>query len=319
MTSKVKIEQISAVRAFNRFFLTQTGVLSEKVLHSALSLTEARIVFELAHQENLTATDLCSVLRLDAGYLSRLLNKLERQGLIIKTRSSEDGRQRLLNLTAEGQDAFAIIDRRASAEISEMLSGLSEGDRMRLIKAMHTIEGILEPQAQFAEPFYLRHHEPGDIGWVVHQHGLLFEQEYGWDERFEATVAQTCADFVRNYDSEKERCWIAEINGEPVGSVFCVKQSQEIASLRMLLVAPKARRVGLGTRLVEECIRFTQRAGYQKVTLWSGDMLTAAQSIYQKLGFTLVEEEPAHSCGQEMVRQRWELLLEQAKKEVGTR
>jgi DNA-binding MarR family transcriptional regulator/N-acetylglutamate synthase-like GNAT family acetyltransferase len=307
--SKVEIEQISAVRAFNRFLLTQTGVLSEGVLHTALSLSEARVVFELAHQDNPTATDLCSVLRLDAGYLSRILNKLERQGLIIRTRSLKDGRQRLLKLTAEGHEAFAIIDSQAGYEISEMLSRLSEGGRTRLIEAMHTIEGILEPKAQFTEPFYLRHRETGDIGWVVHQHGVLYKQEYGWDERFEATVVQACADFVQNYDPEKERCWIAEINGEPVGSVFCVMESKEIARLRMLLVAPKARRMGLGTRLVEECIRFAQRAGYQKVTLWSGDALTTAQSIYQKLGFTLVEEEPAHSSCQDMVRQHWDLIL----------
>ena len=309
MTNKVNVEQISAVRAFNRFFLTQTGVLSEGALHTTLSLTEARIIFELAHQDNSTATYLCRVLRLDAGYLSRTLNKLERQSLIVKTRSSEDGRQRLLNLTAEGQEAFAIIDNRAGREISEMLSGLSKDGQMRLIEAMHTIVGILAPEAQVAEPFYIRHHEPGDIGWVVHQHGLLYRQEYGWDERFEATVAQTCVDFIQNYSPNKERCWIAEINGEPVGSVFCVKENEKIARLRMLLVTPKARRMGLGTRLVEECIRFTRRAGYQKVTLWSGDMLTAAQSVYQKLGFTLVEEEPAHSFGQDMVGQHWDLIL----------
>lgn len=213
-------ERISAVRRFNRFFTRQIGVLREGLLHSPYSLTEARIIFELANRSNLTASDLCNELGLDAGYLSRTLNKLEQQNLIEKTRSDDDGRQRLLNLTSGGQDAFALLDSRSNDEVSEMLGELSESDQTRLIEAMHTIEGILNHSFKYVEPFYLRHHEAGDMGWVIHQHGLLYNQEYGWDESFEALVAQICADFINNYDPQKERCWIAEMGGEQVGSIL---------------------------------------------------------------------------------------------------
>jgi len=255
---------ISAIRRFNRFFTRQIGVLREGLLHSPYSLTEARIIFELANGSNLTASNLGNELGLDAGYLSRILHKLEQQNLIEKTRSDDDGRQRLISLTTAGQNAFSLLDNRSNDEVAEMLSELNESDRVRLIEAMHTIEGIFDHGFKYAEPFYLRPHEAGDMGWVIHQHGLLYNQEYGWDESFEALVAQICVDFLNHYDPQKERCWIAEMQGERVGSIFCVKTSEEVAKLRLLLVAPKARGLGLGTRLVKEGIRFARRSGYKK-------------------------------------------------------
>jgi len=309
MTNTILREHISAVRRFNRFFTRKIGMLGEGLLHSPYSLTEARIIFELANRSNLTASDLCNELGLDAGYSSRILNKLEQQNLIEKTRSDDDGRQRLISLTTEGQNAFSLLDNRSSGEISEMLSELNESDRVCLIEAMHTIEGILDHSFKYPEPFYLRHHETGDMGWVIHQHGLLYSQEYGWDESFEALVAQICADFINNYDPQKERCWIVEMQGERVGSIFCVKASEDVAKLRLLSVVPKARGLGLGTRLVKECIRFAKRSGYKKLTLWTNDVLVEAMKIYEKNGFKLVEEEHHHSFGHDLVGQNWELIV----------
>jgi DNA-binding MarR family transcriptional regulator/N-acetylglutamate synthase-like GNAT family acetyltransferase len=302
-------EHIKAIRHFNRFFTRQIGVLREGLLHSPYSLTEARIIFELANRENLTASDLGRELGLDAGYLSRILNKFARQNLIEKKPSDSDGRQRLINLTTEGQEAFSLLDSRSNDEISEMLDELSESDRMRLVDAMHTIEGILNHGLKYAESFYLRHHEAGDMGWVIQQHGTLYKQEYNWGESFEALVGQICVDFINTYNPEKERCWIAEMQGERVGSIFCVKKSDEVAKLRLLLVDPKARGWGLGTRLVEECIRFARQAGYQKVTLWTNDILVEARHIYEKKGFQLVEEESHHSFGHDLIGQNWDLML----------
>ena len=302
-------EHINAVRQFNRFFTRQIGVLREGLLHSPYSLTEARIIFELAHREKLTASDLCNALGLDAGYLSRILNKFEQQDLIEKTRSDDDGRQRLLNLTGNGHKAFSLINNRSNDEVSEMLSELSDSNRIRLIEAMHTIEGILNHGFKYAEPFYLRHHETGDMGWVIHQHGLLYHQEYGWNESFEGLVAQICADFINNYDPQKERCWIAEMQGERVGSIFCVKASQTVAKLRLLLVVPKARKLGLGTSLVKTVIRFARRSGYKKLTLWTNDVLVDARKIYEKNGFKLIDQDPHHSFGHDLIGQNWDLIL----------
>ncbi len=309
MRDSIFKDRISAVRRFNRLFTRQIGVLREGLLHSPYSLTEARIIFEFANRSNLTASDLGNELGLDAGYLSRILNKLEQQNLIEKTRSYNDRRQRLISLTSEGQNAFSLLDSRSSDEVSEMLNELSEGDQIRLIDAMHTIESILEHGFKYAEPFYLRHYEAGDMGWVIYQHGLLYNQEYGLDESFEALVAQICADFINNFDPQKERCWIAEMQGEQVGSIFCVKASKNVAKLRLLLVDPKARGLGLGTRLVKECIRFARRSGYKKLTLWTNDVLVEAIHIYEKNGFKLVEEEPHHSFGHDLIGQNWDLML----------
>lgn len=309
MLAETSEERIGAVRHFNRFFTRQIGVLREGHLHSPYSLTEARILFELAHRDHLTASDLCRELGLDAGYLSRILGHLEQQGLIEKVRSDNDGRQRLLRLTSEGENAFALLDQRSRDEVSEMLNELGEEDQQRLLKAIQTIEGVLDTRLKFSEPFFLRLHEPGDMGWVTHRHGVLYAQEYGWDERFEALVAQIVADFINNYTRARERCWIAEMHGEIVGSVFVVQSSETVAKLRLLLVEPKARGLGLGTRLVEECIRFARRSGYQKLMLWTNNVLTEARHVYQKAGFTLVAQEEHHSFGHDLIGETWELVL----------
>jgi len=309
MPPKISQEHISIVRGFNRFFTRQIGVLREGLLDSAFSLTEARIIFELANRSNLTATHLGYELGLNTGYLSRILNRLEQQNLIGKTRSGDDGRQRLISLTTKGQEVFSLLDTRSNDEVSEMLSKLNESDRARLIEAMHTIEDIFDQGFKYSKPFYLRHHEPGDMGWVIRQHGLFYHQRYGWDESFEALVAQICADFINHYDPQKERCWIAKMQDEQVGSLFCVKAGEDVAKLRMLLVMPKARGLGLGTQMVKECIRFAKRAGYKKITLWTNDILVEARKIYEKRGFKLVEEEPHHSFGHDLVGQNWDLML----------
>ncbi len=302
-------ERISAVRHFNRFFTRQIGVLREGLLHTPYSLTEARILFELAQRHELTASDLCRELGLDAGYLSRILARLEQQGLLEKVRSEADGRQRLLRLTAQGKNAFTLLDQRSRDEVAEMLNELSEGDQQRLLKAMETIKQVLSKGFKYAEPFFLRSHEPGDMGWVTYRHGVLYSQEYGWDEHFEALVASIVADFINNYNPEREHCWIAEMNGEIVGSVFVVQASATDAKLRLLLVEPKARGLGLGTRLVEECIRFARRRGYQKLMLWTNSILVEARHIYEKTGFKLVAQEAHHSFGHDLIGETWELLL----------
>jgi DNA-binding MarR family transcriptional regulator/GNAT superfamily N-acetyltransferase len=305
----VSEERIAAVRKFNRFFTRQIGVLREGLLHSPYSLTEARILFELGQGNQVTASRLGRELGLDAGYLSRILARLEQQGLLEKVRSESDGRQLLLSLTEEGRKAFALLDRRSREEVSEMLTDLSDEEQQRLLKAMHTIESVLTKGFKFSEPFILRTHEPGDMGWVTHRHGVLYAQEYGWDEHFEALVAQIVADFITNYNPERERCWIAEMNGEIIGSVFVVQSSDTVAKLRLLLVEPKARGLGLGTRLVEECIRFARRRGYQKLMLWTNSVLLEARHIYEKVGFKLVAEEAHHSFGQDLIGETWELQL----------
>lgn len=309
MPTKNLDDKIRAVRHFNRFFTRQIGVLREGLLHSPYSLTEARVLFELAQRDNLTAAQLCRELGLDAGYLSRMLAQLAQQGLIDKVRAENDERQRLLRLTPEGKAAFARLDQRSRDEVGELLSELPENDQQRLLDAMRTIEGILGKGFKFSEPFFLRLHEPGDMGWVTHRHGLLYAREYQWDERFEALVAQIVADFINNYQPTRERCWIAEMEGEIVGSVFVVQASETVAKLRLLLVEPKARGLGLGTRLVEECIRFARRTGYQKLMLWTNSVLVEARHIYQKAGFVLIAEEPHHSFGHALIGETWELSL----------
>ena len=302
-------ERIGVVRQFNRFFTRQIGVLREGLLHSPYTLTEARILFELGHRDHLTASDLCRELGLDPGYLSRILARLEQQGLLEKVRPDNDGRQRLLRLTAQGSDAFALLDRRSRDEVSEMLNDLSDEEQQRLLKAMQTIESVLTKGLKYSDPFFLRSHEPGDMGWVIYRHGVLYAQEYGWDEHFEALVAQIVADFINNYKPERERCWIAEMDGEIIGSVFVVQGSGTVAKLRLLLVEPTARGLGLGTRLVEECIRFARRSGYRKLMLWTNSILVEARHIYEKTGFKLVAEEAHHSFGHDLIGETWELIL----------
>ena len=309
MMTETSEESIGVVRQFNRFFTRQIGVLREGLLHSPYTLTEARILFELGHRDHLTASDLCRELGLDPGYLSRILARLEQQGLLEKVRPDNDGRQRLLRLTPQGSDAFALLDQRSRDEVSEMLNDLSDEEQQRLLKAMQTIEIVLTKGLKYSDPFFLRSHEPGDMGWVIHRHGVLYAQEYGWDEHFEALVAQIVADFINNYKPERERCWIAEMDGEIIGSVFVVQSSETVAKLRLLLVEPKARGLGLGTRLVEECIRFARRSGYRKLMLWTNSILVEARHIYEKTGFKLVAEEAHHSFGHDLIGETWELIL----------
>jgi DNA-binding MarR family transcriptional regulator/GNAT superfamily N-acetyltransferase len=305
-------ERVAAVRHFDRFFTRQIGVLREGLLHSPYSLTEARILFELALHEGQTATELGRALGLDAGYLSRIVARFEQQGLLERRRVDDDGRQRLLSLTHEGHTTFKMLDQRSREEVAEMLTSLSDEEQRRLLQAMSAIETLLGPQKGFkyAQPFFLRQHEPGDMGWITYRHAVLYTQEYGWNEEFEALVAGVVSSFITNYNPARERCWIAEMQGEIVGSVLVVQASAEVAKLRLLLVEPRARGLGLGNRLVEECIRFARRVGYRKLTLWTQANLVAARHIYAKYGFVCVAEGPHHSFGHDLIEETWELILQ---------
>jgi DNA-binding MarR family transcriptional regulator/GNAT superfamily N-acetyltransferase len=301
--------RIDAVRRFNRFFTRKIGVLREGLLHTPYSLTEARILFEISNREQTTASDFSRDLGLDPGYLSRILSGLERRDLIEKAPSETDARRRILSLTTEGREAFSVLDARSREEIAELLGELPEEEQRRLLEAMRTIQSVLDKSLKFSEPFFVRTHEPGDMGWVVQRHGESYFREYGWDERFEALVARIVADFIDDYDPARERCWIAEMEGERVGCVFCVKGSDKVARLRLLLVEPGARGLGLGGRLVEECIRFAGSRGFETLTLWTNSVLDVARRIYEEQGFRLVEEEKHHSFGKDLVGQNWELEL----------
>lgn len=309
MSSNEMPAQIEAIRHFNRFYTRQIGVLEEGLLKSPYTLTEARIIYELAHHEQTTASELVNELKLDAGYLSRILRDLTQRGLIDKQPSETDGRQTVLRLTEEGQGAFALLNSRSRNQIEEMLSALSQTDQSRLIESMNTIQSLLGSAPEHSVPYLLRPHQPGDMGWVVQKHGVLYNSEYGWDETFEGLVAEITGEFIKHYDPKYERCWMAEMNGEIVGSVFLVKKTDEIAKLRLLIVDPKARGLGIGKRLVDECIRFARRAGYKKITLWTNNVLLAARHIYQSAGFNLVAEDPHHSFGHDLVGETWELEL----------
>lgn len=301
--------RVGNVRHFNRFWTRQIGVLREGYLESPFSLTEVRVLYELAHREEITASELGEELGLDAGYLSRILRGFEKHGLIRKRLSEADGRRRLLRLTEQGREAFAPLDARSRSEIGAMLDGMSIAGQERLVKAMRAIERLLSGRPDPVVPYVLRPHQSGDMGWVVHRHGVLYAREYGWDERFEVLVAQIVAKFIQQYDPRLERCWIAERDGEIVGCVFLVRESEGIAKLRLLFVEPEARGLGIGSRLVEECLRFARQAGYLKITLWTNDVLNSARRIYEAMGFRLVHEEPHRSFGHDLVGQTWELML----------
>jgi DNA-binding MarR family transcriptional regulator/GNAT superfamily N-acetyltransferase len=301
--------RIDAVRRFNRFYTRRIGVLHEGLLQSPFSLTEVRVLFELAHRETPTATELGKELGLDAGYLSRILAGFERRGLIDRKPSEADGRRSLLSLTDRGRETVAPLDVRAREEIDAMLGVLPAVEQDRLIEAMGTIEGLLGARPEPKSPYLLRPHQPGDMGWVVHRHGVLYAREYGYDERFEALVASIVAEFIQNEDPKRDRCWIAEKDGEIAGSVFLVKQSKAVAKLRLLLVEPRARGMGIGRRLVGECVRFARQARYKKITLWTQSELLAARRLYAEAGFRVVREEPHHSFGRDLVAETWELSL----------
>ena len=302
-------QRVDAVRSFNRFYTKQIGVLHEGLLGSPYSLTEVRVLYELANRSQPTAAELGRDLGLDPGYLSRILQNFARRGLVSKTRSTADGRQSLLSLTVRGRKAFAPLNARSHDEVAAMLARLSAAEQHRLIEAMRTIQTLLGDRAEPRVPYLLRTHRPGDMGWIIHRHGTLYAMEYRWDETFEALVAEIAAKFIRTFDPKRERCWIAEREGEIVGSVFLVRKSPTVGQLRLMYVEPKARRLGIGSRLVEECLRFARQVGYRKVVLWTNSVLLAARHIYEKVGFRLIHSEPHRSFGRDLVGETWELRL----------
>jgi DNA-binding MarR family transcriptional regulator/N-acetylglutamate synthase-like GNAT family acetyltransferase len=303
--------QVDAVRRFSRFYTRRIGVLQEGLLGSDFSLAEGRVLYELAQRPAVTAAALGASLGMDAGYLSRLLAGFARRRLVRKEPSPTDGRQSLLSLTATGEKAFRALDAASAGEIAGLLADLGAGERRQLGEALATVERLLSEPAAARQPFVLRPPRAGDLGWVVARHGALYAREYGWDERFEALVARIVADFVDQLQPRRERCWIAEVDGEPVGSVFLVRDSDEVARLRLLLVEPGARGLGIGRRLVDECLAFAAQAGYRRITLWTNSCLDAARHIYEAAGFQLVEEKPHQSFGHDLVGQTWERSVEQ--------
>jgi len=316
-------DRIEAVRRFNRFYTRRIGVLNEGLLDSTFSLTECRILWELAHVDNgegITATDLGRLLDLDAGYLSRLLRDLKERDLVRATRSALDARQSLLQLSPAGRKAFKPLDRRSQEQVGELLGGLGESQQTELLQAFRRVESLLEePGAKPATAgFLLRPHRAGDMGWIVARHGALYAREYQFDMSFEALVARIAADFLERFDPRREACWIAERDGMNIGSVALVQARDEatdapidgVAQLRLLLVEPSARGLGLGDRLVAECHRFAREAGYRRVRLWTNSQLDAAKHIYRKAGYQLVSSEPYQGFGLDLVGETWELTLD---------
>lgn len=301
---------VHAIRGFNRFYTKQIGVLHDGLLGSPFSLAEGRMLYEIANREQATPTDVGKALGLDAGYVSRMLRRLGQCGFVRRTRSTSDGRRAHLSLTRSGQAAFARLNQRSQDDVSAMLQRLAAGDRRRLVAAMHTIEGLLGAQPQSGASYVLRPPQPGDLGWVVHRQGALYAEEWGYNEEFEALTADIVASFVRNLRPARERCWIAEKDGEMVGSVFVVQQSKTVAKLRLLLVEPSARGLGIGSRLIAECVRFARQAGYRKLTLWTQSELDAARRLYKKAGFTLTGKQSHDSFGKKgLVAETWDLEL----------
>jgi DNA-binding MarR family transcriptional regulator/N-acetylglutamate synthase-like GNAT family acetyltransferase len=304
-----RIARIEAVRGFNRFYTRQIGLLGEHVFESAYSLSETRVLYELAHRDGPTASELGKALGLDAGYVSRMLRRFEGRGLITRASSSRDARQSHLRLTKRGRTAFAPLETRARAEVGAMLGRLSAADERQVVGAMQTIERALGGTTADRAPYLLRAHQPGDMGWVVSRHGALYAQEWGYNEQFEALVARIVADFLEHFDPKRERCWIAEKDGENVGSVFVVSKSRTVARLRMLIVEPSARGLGIGRRLVQECVRFARSAGYRTLTLWTHSQLGAARRLYREAGFRRVHQQRRHTFGMDLVDETWDLRL----------
>ena len=302
-------EQVATVRGFNRFYTRQIGLLDEGLLESEFSLTECRVLYELAHHDGLTATDLRRDLGLDAGYLSRMLKTFEARGFVARTPSDRDARRTVLALTAAGRAAFAPLEKASQDKIAALLGPLSADERTKVVKAMGVVQRLWDGAPAPRVPYILRPPRPGDIGWIVHRQAIFYNREYGWDESFEALVAEIVAGFVKTFDATRERCWIAEREDAVVGSVFVVRESGEIARLRLLYVEPAARGLGIGGRLVDECIRFARANGYNTLTLWTNDVLIAARRIYEAAGFELVAEEPHHAFGKDLVGQHWNLEL----------
>ena len=310
MTSPARI---AAVRRFTRLYTRKIGVLDQRFLDSPFSLSEGRVLYELAHRRGLTARDLGEWLGIDAGYLSRMLKGFARRGLVRKVRSTADARERQLEITAAGRRAFAPLDRRSQADVGAMLGALPEAKQRKLVEAMGAIETIFgsdEPAPRTPRAGYtLRGPRPGDIGWIIHRQEVLYYSEYGWNEEFEALIAGIMSRFILEFDPAMEKCWVAERDGEIAGSVFVVKKTKAIAQLRLLYVEPSARGLGIGQRLVHECVRFARAKRYRKMTLWTNSALVSARRIYEAAGFRLVQEEKHHSFGRDLVGQNWELTL----------
>lgn len=304
MSQLASAERTASVRAFNRFYTARIGVLDEGLLRSPYSLTEARVLFELAQRDTTEVTALRPALRIDAGYLSRLLARFEADGLIQRQRSETDARRQTARLTEHGRGAFAMLDQRSAAAVATLLSGLSEPRQRQLVAAMDAIRDVLEA-APRPQPFLLREPGPGDLGWVVQRHGELYAREFGWDETFEALVARIVGEYVEDRDPRRERAWIADVDGAAVGCVFCVRADERTAQLRLLLVDPAARGMGIGAGLVDACLGFARQADYATMTLWTNDVLEGARRIYERAGFRLLDAERHHSFGHDLVGQHW--------------
>jgi DNA-binding MarR family transcriptional regulator/GNAT superfamily N-acetyltransferase len=306
---------VAEVRAFTRFYTAVIGVLDEGLLGTPYSVTEARVLFELAQSDATDVADLRRGLRLDSGYMSRIAARLEADGLVTRAPSGRDARRQVLALTPRGREVFADLDARSADQVAHLLDKLGEADQERLVTAMGTVRSLLgaaqgDGLPATARTVVLREPGPGDLGWVVARHGSVYAAEYGWNAEFEGLVARIVADYAAAHDPRREAAWIAELDGEPVGCVFCVARDNTTAQLRILLVDPAARGLGIGARLVAECLRFATAAGYESMMLWTNDVLTSARRIYEAAGFRLVDEEPHHSFGQDLVGQVWERRLD---------
>ncbi|WP_248965254.1 bifunctional helix-turn-helix transcriptional regulator/GNAT family N-acetyltransferase [Sphaerisporangium perillae] len=297
-------ELVAGVRAFNRFYTRVIGVLGAGMHDTPYSLTEARVLFELDRKEAMETGELRRLLGLDAGYLSRMLARFEGDDLLTRERSPDDARRQVVRLSERGQAVYRTLDQASASGVRAMLAPVSEEDRRRLISAMTTIQGILDG-GPAPGGYVIRPPRPGDLGWVVHRHGVLYAQEYGWDETFEALTGRIVADYVRDHDPKREAAWIAEVGGSPAGSIFCVRKDDRTAQLRLLLVEPSARGMGIGRRLVEECLVFAARAGYERIVLMTVDVLAAARHLYQRAGFELDEQHAERAYGAEVTVQYW--------------
>jgi DNA-binding MarR family transcriptional regulator/GNAT superfamily N-acetyltransferase len=302
-------QRIAAMRSFNRFYTRRIGILNAGFLSSPFSLTEVRVLYELAYRERTTASELCQELEIDAGQLSRILRGFQKNGLVDKLPSAVDRRQSDLVLTEHGREAFSVLNQRQGEQVEAMLQQLSPPDQIRVVEAMTEIQELFGGRPEPKVPYLLRPHRSGDMGWVVQRHGVLYAREYGWDEQFEGLVAGIVSDFIKHYDPKRECCWIAERDGENVGAVFLVTHSDTVAKLRLFLVEPTARGLGIGKRLVDECTRFARQAGYRKISLWTNSVLLAARHIYERAGYRLVHAEPHHSFGHDLIGETWELEL----------
>ncbi len=297
---------IDVIRRFNRFYTRRIGVLDRGLLATEFSLTEARVLYELAHRPGLTATDLIRELGIDAGYVSRMLGRFARRRLLARAASAQDGRRTHLRLSAGGRRAFAGLDRRSSAQVAALIAPLAASDRDRLAGVLADARRLLAGAGEAARRVVLRGPRPGELGWVVQRHGALYAAEYRWDDTFEALVARIVADYVDRRDPRRDQAWIAEMDGAAVGCVFLVRASATVGRLRLLLVEPSARGCGVGRQLVAACLAFARQAGYRKVTLWTNRVLHAARHLYQQAGFRLVKSEPHRSFGRSLVGETWE-------------